>query len=281
MNETVWILKVQKEVRQRLGDSYDVDLGNLRREDGTFMQGLILRKKGAPVSLTVEVPAWAIGSEETAGQAADLILELFNKERSMNRGTWNPKDFSTVKHRIARRIIPTKENKKLLEEAPHIDFLDWSIVGYLYLTDEEGNAWTGLLRWEHLRFWDITEQQMWELARSNTPALLPARIRQISEREERLPLYLLSSEQGIYGASCLLYDHLLRQFCEEKGYDSILILPISVHEVFLFPEEKVFYAEYLKEAAVKGIYRESQREERLTDSVYRYECENGRLTICR
>lgn len=341
-----WILKVQEKVRQRLGAAYDVDLGNLKRTDGIFMQGLILRKKGAPISLTVEVPAWALSSEETAGKAAELILEFFDKERSLNLGTWNPEDFSTVKHRIARRIISTRENRKLLEEVPHIDFLDWSIVSYLYLTDKEENVWTALIRWEHLRFWDITEQQMWELARNNTPALLPARIRHISEwgeREDRhlkkgvrgtgwdgsvetsgmagrngsaetsgiagrngsteqdvltgqdnldgrgrreddskkaLPLFLLSSEQGIYGASCLLYDNLLHRFCEGEGFDSLLILPLSIHEVFLLPEEKMFYADYLKNVIMKGLYKENQREERLTDSIYRYEREKGRLTIC-
>lgn len=308
MNETEWTLKIQAEVRKRLGSAYDVDLGNLRNTAGFFMQGLVLRKKGAPVSLTVEVPAWAIRSEETVGEAADLILSLFHKEYSLNKGIWNPKDFATVKHRVAQRIISTRENKKLLEEVPHVDFLDWSIVSYLYLTDEEENTWTALIRWEHLRFWGITEQHIWELARDNTPNLLPASIRHISEWEDShpgrnnketerealarrdrlaeesrvvLPLYLLSSKQGLYGASCLLYDNLLRHFCEEKGYDSLLILPLSVHEVLLMPEEKEFYAVYLKNAVMRGLYRENRREERLTDSLYRYENEKGRITICQ
>lgn len=307
MNETEWILKVQEEVKQRLGTTYDVDLGNLRNTAGFYMQGLILRKKGAPDSLTVEVPAWASCSERTVGKAADLIVALIYKERSFNKGMWDPGDFSTIKHRIVQRIISTKENKELLEEVPHFNFLDWSIVSYIYLTDEEENVWTALIRWEHLRFWGITEQQIWTLARENTPTLLPACIRHISEwedshpgrknvetdqeelpRRERfteeskevLPLYLLSSEQGIYGASCLLYDNLLRRFCEEKGYNSLLIFPRSAHEVFLLPEEKEFYAAYLKKAVIRGVYRKNWREERLTNSLYRYEREKGRLTIC-
>ena len=242
-----WIIKVQEKVRQRLGAAYDVELGILRRMDGIFMQGFVLRKKGEPISFTVEIPAWESSSEETAGKAAELIIEIYNKERSINHGIWNLADFAIVKNRIARRLISTRDNKRLLEGVPHIAFLDWSIVSYLYLTDEEGNAWTALIRWEHLELWGITEQEMWELAIKNTPDLLPARIRHISEWGERqelhsgkgntesgrdglagrgrlaeesrevLPLYVLSSEQGNYGVSCILYDNLLRRFCEDKG----------------------------------------------------------------
>lgn len=308
-----WILKVQEEVRRRLGAAYDVKLSNMRREDGMVMPSLILRKKGEPVYLTVEVPDRAMGFEGTIEEAADRILELFNKECPPNTGTWDLKKFSTMKQRVARRIISTKGNEKLLEEVPHIDFLDWSIVSYLYLTDEQKNPWSALIRWEHLRFWNVAEQQIWELAGENTPALLPAKIWHISEWEDFqsgkekmgtrgegltgqdktdgqdkmtedikkvLPLYLLSSEQGLYGASCILYDNLLLRFCEEQGYDSLLILPLSIHEVFLLPEENTFYAICLGNAVREGLYQETQREERLTDSIYRYDCHNDCLTIC-
>ena len=46
MNETEWILKVQEEVKRRLGTTYDVDSGNLRNMAGFYMQGLIL--SGSP-----------------------------------------------------------------------------------------------------------------------------------------------------------------------------------------------------------------------------------------
>ena len=59
-----------------------------------------------------------------------------------------------------------------------------------------------------------------------------------------------------------------------------MILPVTVHEVFLLPEEKAFYAVYLKNEAMKELYCGNRREERLTDSVYRYERANNRLTIC-
>lgn len=298
-----WILKVQEEVRRRLGAAYDVKVGNMRREDGMVRPSLILRKKGEPVYLTVEVPDRAMGFKEAIEEAADRILEIFNKECPLKTGTWDLKQFSTMKQRVARRIISTKGNEKLLEEVPHIDFLDWSIVRYLYLTDEQENLWAALIRWEHLRFWNVKEQQIWELAGKNTPALLPAKIWHISEWEEReglagktylggrgrrasdskavLPLYLLSSKQGIYGTSCLLYDDLLRSFCAEKGYGSLLILPISVHEVFLLPEENTFYAAYLRNAVREGRYQEIWWEERLTDSIYRYELKDDCLTICQ
>ncbi len=39
-----------------------------------------------------------------------------------------------------------------------------------------------------------------------------------------------------HGASVMLLDGLLRQFCAEKGIESVTIIPSSVHEVILIPD---------------------------------------------
>ena len=49
------------------------------------------------------------------------------------------------------------------------------------------------------------------------------------------PFYVLTNIQGINGAVCLLYPQVLKNFAEEAGRD-IIILPSSIHEVLLLPD---------------------------------------------
>ena len=46
---------------------------------------------------------------------------------------------------------------------------------------------------------------------------------------------------GINGASVILYDDVLKAFCEDHRCDRVYILPSSIHELFLIPEDALFY----------------------------------------
>lgn len=60
----------------------------------------------------------------------------------------------------------------------------------------------------------------------------------ISLDESAIPMYIMTNEQEVNGASVLLYDNVLESFALEKKTD-FYILPSSIHEVILVPSNKI------------------------------------------
>lgn len=156
------------------------------------------------------------------------------------------------------RLIHTASNQVLLKDLPHLPYLDLSIVFFISLERNEAGQMTALIHQEHMKRWNISVNDLWEAASHNTPLEYPAEIQSMSdllreiarknmgehydpelinkllESEDAAPLYVLSNSNGLYGASCLVYKNVLKDFADHLQADLIL-LPSSVHEVLLTP----------------------------------------------
>ena len=88
--------------------------------------------------------------------------------------------------------------------------------------------------------------------------------------EYRVPLYVLTNKDKMYGASALLYSGQLKILAEKLQSD-LLILPSSVHEVLLLEDDReqdyAFYREMVRE--VNG--SQVEPDEVLSENIYRYD----------
>lgn len=155
------------------------------------------------------------------------------------------------------KLIQADSNRELLVDTPNVAFLDMAIVFYLFLDQSEMGQMTALIHNSHLGVWNTTEEELYRLAKINTPKLLPAKIKtmkevmdemlmeqfgELSETDiigelledmpDKLLLYVLTNQCGTCGAGCILYEGCLEEFAKEKEAD-IIILPSSIHEVLL------------------------------------------------
>lgn len=161
----------------------------------------------------------------------------------------------------------------------------------------------------HRKQWGINEDELLEAAIGNTPRLFPGKIESmdhvmkeiftaelgknfsseelcklgISEDEwtdflmqsdckngkRNIPMYVLSNKQKLYGAVCMLYPDLLKNFAAKIGQDCY-ILPSSVHEVILVPANAASGGEELREIVTDINRTQVAEEEVLADSVYYY-----------
>lgn len=87
---------------------------------------------------------------------------------------------------------------------------------------------------------------------------------------DKIPMYVLSNEQKLYGAACILYPGVLKKFAEKMGQD-FYVLPSSVHEVILVPTEAGTDQESLLEIVTDINRTQVAEDEVLADSVYYYE----------
>lgn len=83
------------------------------------------------------------------------------------------------------------------------------------------------------------------------------------------PMYVLSNRQKLYGAACMLYPGILKNFAEQQGKD-LYILPSSIHEVLLIPVEKEISHKELREIVTEVNRTQVAEDEVLADSVYYY-----------
>lgn len=217
------------------------------------------------------------------------------------------KEYSRVKDNIAYKLVNKEKNKKLLEDVPYVEYLDLAIVFYMSVnTDFIKNA-AILIHNNHLDMWNITKEELYNHAMENTPRLLKSTIVDMQSMIKNLinnvkqdnlsidkndvaceyamdiselsdpGMYVLTNEEKIYGAACILYDDVLKQHGDALNTD-FYIIPSSVHEVILIPVDYM-NREYIDDM-IKQVNREELREnEVLSDHAYIYHRKTNEITI--
>ncbi|MDE7404300.1 MAG: hypothetical protein K2M81_04265, partial [Lachnospiraceae bacterium] len=87
--------------------------------------------------------------------------------------------------------------------------------------------------------------------------------------QTKMPMYVLTNKQKLYGAACMLYPGVLKTFAEKIQRD-FYILPSSIHEVILVPADADTDKEALHEIVTEINRTQVAEEEVLADSVYFY-----------
>ncbi len=123
----------------------------------------------------------------------------------------------------------------------------------------------------------VTESALWEAALSNTAGDLT--VRKIGEVMasigfafpiEPVPMYVAGTKSCLNGAAAILYPDIFGDFCRRNGFDGILILPSSIHELMVIPDNMGASLRDLVEV-VSDINEDSVLpEEQLTPAVYQY-----------
>lgn len=203
--------------------------------------------------------------------------------------------YSKVKSRIVFKLINYQRNRELLKNVPYFRFLDLAIVFHcLAKTNETGTA-TILIQNRHLSLWDITKDDLYALAMANTPKLLPYDLRNMTDvlkellwedqcfpgefsSQEVFPMYLLSNRRKLHGSVCMLYPNLLSDFSRRLGCD-LYLLPSSIHEVLIIPANQNGTYEELSDMVREVNATQLSGEEILSDHVYYFSRETGKLTL--
>ena len=159
-----------------------------------------------------------------------------------------------VKHSIVCRLINTESNSKMLEDVPHKEFLDLSIVFYGVVKDTEGSMGSFIISNNLAKLWGADAESLYCIAINNTYRMYPVCISNMCDilmeyiqmdpdalpdsesdlmDKESLSMYVLTNSVRTYGAIGMMCKEALRAFAEKFG--SCYILPSSVHEVILIP----------------------------------------------
>lgn len=155
------------------------------------------------------------------------------------------------------------------------------IESYLYIRRDrnEGEGYSVKLNEGILERANITEKEAWRSAEYNTNretkiqsmASVMAELYGMDDFEEfegLTPLYVISNECKMKGASAILNKEALAQFARSHNTEDIIIIPSSIHEMLLVPYIEDMDLDYFSAMVREVNNTEVRPEERLTDRAY-------------
>lgn len=190
--------------------------------------------------------------------------------------------FDNIRQKVAYKLIHKKDNAQLLQDVPYITYHDLAIVFFLLMEISNSGSGTILITNEMTRFWDVTVEDLYQVASINTPHLLPADFKPMRTvvcemlgtncTEEDLAdnhMYILTNTIRQFGATTILYKDILEDISNELR-DDFYILPSSIHEVIILPRRYSPSPENLDEMIVEINETQVSLDEVLSDHAYYY-----------
>lgn len=278
----------------------EVDLKQVLKNNGVMRCGLTLYSGENNLAPTIYIEPYfeAYKNGVDMKEIVKKILEAYGSAPGQGVDMSFFRNFSTVKIRLCMKLVNRERNAELLSEVPHRGFLDMSVVYYVDYYNPRIGAGTIQVYNTHMEMWDVTEEDLWEVACINTPIQKPGRIESMRDiltetfaRQENgdsecrscvvkspMPMLVITNTDRVNGAAVVLYRGMLKQAAEEIGSD-LFILPSSLHEVLAIPVIGEYDVAELK-AMVMDVNRNVlQQEDVLADNVYIYLRERDRLEI--
>ena len=231
----------RSEIAARLGSGHQVTLVQIYKNNSVCLDGIVIRQSGAPLGpnlyLNDEYEAYLDGKE-----AETIIKELILSYYTFLKTAELPKEglsfeFGQIREKIIYCLAARESNRHILEQCPHIPYLDFAILFQCLITADDTGIGTVRITNEHMAYWNTSLPELYACAAGNTARLLPPRLFPMSDLlvyAASSPMYVLTNTFGLQGASCILYDGILKEFAKKTG-SGFFLLPSSIHEFLLLP----------------------------------------------
>lgn len=293
---------IYERVSEFYGESVKAQIEEVEKNNGVKLTGLILFKEQTNISPAVYLDDYykEYRRGRKVGDIVAEIIRIYNRIDNRAKIDMNfLKNYETAGERICFKLVHFGRNEALLREVPHIPYLDLAIVFYFaYESDILGKG-SVLIRNSYLKDWNISVQDLYRNAASNTKRLFPVKIMNIDElaadltgeeksdetdcsaqilqEKETLPMYVLTNRSKQFGAAGILYPEQLKKMADQLK-NNLFVLPSSIHEVILLPDHGE------NPGSLKFMVREVNEtqvaeEEILSDSVYYYDRETDKVRI--
>lgn len=208
------------------------------------------------------------------------------------------RDWGEIKKSICMTLLCEGWNKGWIEEEniTYSKFLDFVIVLRSVLGVSSHGMGSMVVTQNLMSHWRITEEELWETAWNNLycerfyiqnlnevlRSEIKKREMEIDAKllENDLPLYVLSNKERVYGARGILRTDLLQAFA--MGADSNLyILPSSIHELILLPDNGDYYVKEMRKVVKTINETEVPETERLSETIYYFRKDSGTVEIAK
>jgi hypothetical protein len=302
MEFTSFATLVRNEVEKRTGEDYRVRINDVRKNNGIVLSGLTVMKDDSNISPTIYLNNYYEAYENghiTIINVVNDVMDTYHKNKV--NGNIDMKyflDYNQVKEKIVYKLVNTEKNQELLEDCPHVDFLDLSIMFSCIVAKEEKSTASILIHNAHAKLWNVSTEELYRTARDNTQRLMGYEIKNMNDIVEEMIeaseidetydeesmkelsqnayMYVLTNNNRIDGAVCIIYPNLLKDLAYSIG-KGFYVIPSSVHEVIIVPTDDTYEADDIKNMIREINDTQVKKEEILSYSLYYFDKEKGRL----
>lgn len=196
-------------------------------------------------------------------------------------------DYEKAKEHLFIRVCNAEKNKDIINSAPYKRVEDLIITCHISVNQGLTGMASTIVNKGLLKKYDVTEEQLFKDAMEKAPEVMPVKIDSMQNvisklcSDEEVPtsdmtMLIVTNKTNTNGAAAIFYSGLMDEISEQIGGDYI-VLPSSVNEVIIIPDSGNYKAlrkmvEDINESSVDP-------EERLSDSVYKYDAEHKSFFI--
>ena len=298
MERDQFVNRLMEMMQEHFGDEYELERTEVTKNNGIVYDAVILHMEDSNAAPVVYLD-YLYEDYLDGSSLDDIIMKV--KEYTENERTLaavqsaKATDFEKCKDMIMAKLINAERNAELLERGiPHRKLLDLAIVYYIFLDANDDRMYTTIITDALLKYWNVTEEVLYDLAMSNMEKKLPAKVSRLeavlfgdeSEEDEMLftedsqypELLLMTNSYNVHGAITVLYPGILQEIAD-RNHTDLVVLPSSVHEILIMKDDGKMTREEI-DRMIQSINDESvRRDEVLADHAYVFQWEKGELVI--
>lgn len=224
-------------------------------------------------------------------------------------------DFEQVKDSIVFRVVGAEENQSRIQNMPHRIEHDMALIYQIMMQKTEYGMASIQITNDMMGTLGVDEKTLHEVAMKNTPREFPMTFQSMNEvikeimrkdfmginldelsdedgmksfleaifeegmadmEQDAPPMYVLTNESKLNGAAVLFYPEIQEKIAEQLGGD-YFVLPSSVHEVLIVPDQGILEYQELKDLVNDVNNTQVPPDEVLTGEVYSYDKESRQL----
>lgn len=289
--------QILRMIKEHSDPDATVSLRTVLKNNDHKLDALLLLYPGECVSPTIYLNDY-YALYQNGSSLEDICHEMLSLLRMHRcRGSFDfsfLQDFDKVKRSLCLRLVNAAANEEFLSDLPYVPYMDLAAIFFLQIDGSSQGISSMLIRKEHMKRWGVTTEILYYEAYINTRNMNQFRIipmrTMLDLLADDLPsmcapgspseglLYVLTSDNTIFGSTGLLYKDIFADFSYQIAND-FYILPSSVHELILVDIRCGTDADELLEMVREVNQTAVEHEEFLSDNIYRYYADTHKIEM--
>lgn len=285
-----------EDVKQKLEDNgieCRVDTHEVSKLNESY-EAITVTPEGSNVGVNVNMDRFfetlenGVDYDEVVDRAVSIVEKGIDEQPAIDVASLT--NYDKMKDKLVMEVVSIEANAELLENVPHKEMEDMAVVYRFVLDSNDDGRATILATNQLIETMGVTPEQIHADAMENAPELKPAVIKGMSEVMAEMmgmspedlammgmptdpadeQMYVATTPDQIHGAGIIAYQDFMDKAAERVGGD-FFILPSSVHEVLIIPDNGQMDLEQLQDMVREVNATQVAPEEKLTDNVYHYD----------
>ena len=289
------IKMVVEDIKANISEDAKVECHEVIKNNDVKLHGITITFPGEKIVPTLYVENYLNEYEYPIDIAYSIIDDYDTAIRKQKQINFNPEDImdlDKVLDKLCVRLINIESNKEMLNNMPWMKWYDLAKILVIEINDNMSVKVNNNIIQEWKKKNPLLNVSiLFNTAIENTKKLFPASIRSMNEIMAELIgmdinefvgryndsfQYILTNNVMHNGATCLLYEDVLKEFANEIDSDFV-ILPSSIHEVILQPMDKEMTLEELTKIVQDVNKKEVSDTDVLSNHAYIYIKETGMI----